>query len=147
MAAKKKKPRITIDHKLAHKLAKMACTNEEIAACLNISAKYFYDVIKRDPELSDMIQKGRAEGRASLRRAQWAKALEGNPTMLIWLGKQLLGQSDMSRTEITGKDGEAIQIEEQSGTAREFIEAAITRVHKLKGESEDTGQPDTPTTH
>ena len=67
--------------------------------------------------------------------------------MLIWLGKQLLGQSDMSRTEITGKDGEAIQIEEQSGTAREFIEAAITRIHKLRGESEDSGQPDTATTH
>ena len=145
--AGKKKPRITVDYELAHKLARMACTNEEIAACMNISAKYYYDVIKRDPELSDMIQKGRAEGRASLRRAQWAKALEGNPTMLIWLGKQLLGQSDMTRTEITGRDGEAIQIEEQSGSAREFIEAAITRIHKLDEKSRDTKQTEPGTTH
>jgi len=144
MAGKKK---IVIDYELAHKLARMACTNEEIAACLNVSAKYYYDVLKRDPELSDMIQKGRAEGRASLRRAQWAKALEGNPTMLIWLGKQLLGQSDMTRTEITGRDGEAIQIEEQAGSAREFIEAAINRIHKLSGESEDPERPESGTAH
>ena len=30
----------------------------------------------------------------SLRRAQYQKALDGNPTMLIWLGKQILGQRE-----------------------------------------------------
>ena len=30
-------------------------------------------------------------------------ARRGNVTMLIWLGKNLLGQSD--KTELTGKDG------------------------------------------
>jgi hypothetical protein len=30
-----------------------------------------------------------------LRRAQWKAAVsDGNPTMLVWLGKQLLGQQD-----------------------------------------------------
>jgi hypothetical protein len=46
------------------------------------------------------------EGRMSLRRLQWKKAQEGNTTMLIWLGKQYLGQSD--KQELTGKDGKSL---------------------------------------
>lgn len=34
---------------------------------------------------------GLGNGRVSLRRAQLKRALAGNPTMLIWLGKQMLG--------------------------------------------------------
>ena len=33
-------------------------------------------------------------GRASLRRAQFSAAIKGNATLLIWLGKQYLGQRD-----------------------------------------------------
>jgi hypothetical protein len=36
--------------------------------------------------------KGRDKGRGSLRRKQYQLALQGNPTMLIWLGKQWLNQ-------------------------------------------------------
>jgi hypothetical protein len=39
------------------------------------------------------IAKGKAEGNISLRRKQWQMAVEkGNVVMLIWLGKQMLGQ-------------------------------------------------------
>jgi hypothetical protein len=31
--------------------------------------------------------------------------MDGNTGMMIWLGKQHLGQKDTSRQEITGKDG------------------------------------------
>jgi hypothetical protein len=41
-----------------------------------------------------MMIKGREDVKMSLRRAQLQLALNGNPTMLIWLGKQLLGQQD-----------------------------------------------------
>jgi len=34
------------------------------------------------------------ETKNSLRRAQLKVALDGNVTMLIWLGKQMLGQSE-----------------------------------------------------
>lgn len=33
-------------------------------------------------------------GKRSLRRMQWKSAKGGNATMQIWLGKQLLGQTD-----------------------------------------------------
>ena len=37
---------------------------------------------------------GKAELHMSLRRKQIEVAMSGNPTMLIWLGKNVLGQSD-----------------------------------------------------
>ena len=43
---------------------------------------------------SDIIAKGREDLSQSLRHAQLKLALSGNATMLIWLGKNLLQQSD-----------------------------------------------------
>jgi hypothetical protein len=43
----------------------------------------------------------RASGRATLRRLQWQRANGGSDTMLIWLGKQMLGQKDKVETEAT----------------------------------------------
>jgi hypothetical protein len=44
---------------------------------------------------SDEIVKGRLEVKMSLRRAQLKKAIDNlDSTMLIWLGKNMLGQSD-----------------------------------------------------
>ena len=31
--------------------------------------------------------------------------MAGNPTMLIWLGKQMLGQTDKTATDHTSSDG------------------------------------------
>ena len=40
------------------------------------------------------MDRGFAAGKMRLRKAQYRKALEGNPVMLIWLGKNVLGQKD-----------------------------------------------------
>ena len=48
---------------------------------------------------SAIIQQGKEEGRRSLRRLQWAQAERGNTTMLLWLGKQMLGQRDRQPDE------------------------------------------------
>lgn len=45
------------------------------------------------------LTKGKARLRESLRMAQVQAAKQGNPTMLIWLGKQYLGQSDTTIDE------------------------------------------------
>jgi hypothetical protein len=59
-----------------------------------------------------IIQKARAERQKELLTAQFDTAItDRNPTMMIWLGKQYLGQTDVSRQEHTGKDGEAIKQE------------------------------------
>ena len=49
----------------------------------------------------EFYAKYRGEGLVSLRRKQLEVALEGNPTLLIWLGKQFLEQSDKAETKST----------------------------------------------
>ena len=44
--------------------------------------------------LRELMEIGRAKGRISIRRQQMTLLEKGNATMAIWLGKNLLGQSD-----------------------------------------------------
>lgn len=46
-----------------------------------------------------IIEKGRERLKVSLRQAQIKAALEGSNVMLIWLGKQMLGQSEKIETK------------------------------------------------
>ena len=56
------------------------------------------------------IKRGREHGKQSLKRMQFKAAEEGNAALLIWLGKQYLGQKDKVETEHTGKDGGPIAV-------------------------------------
>ena len=70
------------------RLAAICCTMTEIAAVTGLSV----DTLER--RYAEPIKAGREIGKATLRREQYRLAMNGNPTMLIWLGKQLLGQAD-----------------------------------------------------
>ena len=70
------------------KLAEIQCTMGEIAAVMGCSV----DTLER--RYADVIKNGYAHGKSSLRRMQYKKAMEGNATMLIWLGKHYLDQKD-----------------------------------------------------
>jgi len=93
-----KNPRIEIDWDLVKKLAAIHCTQEEIASVVGCSV----DTLTRRPEFAEVFKKGREEGKASLRRKQYEIAMNGNVSMLIWLGKQILGQSE--KTEVFMRD-------------------------------------------
>jgi hypothetical protein len=54
-----------------------------------------------EPALGVAYQEGSAIGRTTLRRLQWQKAQTGDSTMLIWLGKQMLGQRDKADVDAT----------------------------------------------
>lgn len=69
------------------KLSELFASETEIAYVMGINRS----TLRKYPHL---MEAGKARAKVKLRRAQMEKALEGNPTMLIWLGKQLLGQSD-----------------------------------------------------
>ena len=104
---KRGRKKIPIDYEKAEKLAQILCTQSEIASVLGVSLP----VLEHDPEFQRIHKKGLETGRASLRRMQYASASAGNPTMLIWLGKQHLGQKDQNRQEVTGKDGGPVKTE------------------------------------
>ena len=100
MATKKKtvgRPKkYNLDTKQVEQLAGYGCTDTEIASFFDISRT----TLERNYE--HYLTKGREEGKIRLRQMQWASAKKGNVAMLIWLGKQLLGQSD--KQEVTHTD-------------------------------------------
>lgn len=71
-----------------YKLAQIGCKNIEIADWFGI------DENTLTYNFSVELLKGRESLKHSLRRAQIKLALSGNATMLIWLGKNILGQSE-----------------------------------------------------
>lgn len=71
-----------------YKLAAMGCSNAEIARWFDI------DQNTLDYNFATILAKGREDLKQSLRRAQIKLALSGNATMLIWLGKNILGQQE-----------------------------------------------------
>jgi len=86
------------------KLCAMQCTEAEIADWFDVSV----DTIERrliektDLTFAEYFKQKRGKGKVSLRRKQMQVALGGNPTMLIWLGKQYLEQKDKHDVEHSG---------------------------------------------
>lgn len=71
-----------------YKLAQIGCKNQEIADWFGL------DENTLTYNFSVELLKGRESLKQSLRQAQIRLALSGNATMLIWLGKNILGQSE-----------------------------------------------------
>jgi len=71
-----------------YKLANIGCKDNEIADWFGIDSNTLRYNFNTE------LTKGRLALNQSLRRAQLAVALNGNPTMLIFLGKVLLGQRE-----------------------------------------------------
>jgi hypothetical protein len=84
----------TLDLKKLRAWAEVGCTLEEIAGLLGITPEYLRELKRTDYAIEEAILTGCANLKQSLRSVQVREAMRGNPTMLIWLGKQLLGQSD-----------------------------------------------------
>lgn len=78
---------------MVEQLASIQCTDEEIAAVLGVSVDTLIRR-KKEPAYQEALDGGKAKGRASLRRMQWQAAKNGSVPMMIFLGKNLLGQRD-----------------------------------------------------
>jgi len=104
------RPRRQLDYEVIRRLASIGCTTSEIGAVVGLTREWISKRQKIDAKLRAAIEQGCETGRVTLRRLQWQGAQSGNPTMLIWLGKQLLGQRDNHSLEHTGKDGQALDL-------------------------------------
>jgi len=70
-------------------------TIERMAAYQGVSLTAFNNFRKKWPEADEAIEQGRAKMDLAISLAQIDVAIKKkNPQMLIWLGKQRLGQSD-----------------------------------------------------
>lgn len=146
------RPRKEIDFAQLETMVTIQCTEEECADLFGMDRDTLRARIqeKTGEGFSAFFKKHTTEGKRSLRRAQYRTAIgtpvtddqaaiPGNPTMQIWLGKQMLGQKDISRVEQTGADGGPIQIEEAD--VRDRIAGKLARLRVVGGTDTDTQKP------
>jgi hypothetical protein len=115
--------RVNIDLVELEKLCSLQCTDEEVAAWFGVSTRTI-ESRRKQPQFAAVMNRGRAKGRISVRRAQMKLLESGNGTMGVWLGKQLLGQRDVTPIELSGPNGEPVQF------SLETLDAAITHARE-----------------
>lgn len=107
------RPRKELDAKQWESVESMCnihCTGEEIAGVLGVS----YDTLEKrvretyEQSFTDYYKIHSSGGKRSLRRLQWQAAEKGNIGMLIWLGKQWLGQVDKQEVKTSDESSENI---------------------------------------
>lgn len=95
------RPRKEIDLGIVERLAKIQCTVAEVAAVLGVNV----ETLCRSTEFVETYNTAKEGGKMSLRRKQHQVAIkDGNVPMLIFLGKQYLGQKDVAANELSGPD-------------------------------------------
>ena len=89
------RPKLPINAGIVRKLAGRMMSKSEIAAIVGCDRTLI------EKRFSQEYAFGRETGKKRLRDKQLQSALRGNVTMLIWLGKQYLGQSDKLQAEVS----------------------------------------------
>ena len=100
--ARKKKPGagrppLVLDEDKIGQLAFDGCKDACIAAVMGCSPKTITD------NYSKILIKKRGERHAALHKRQTMQALRGDNTMLVWLGKNELEQTDKQAVDYSGK--------------------------------------------
>lgn len=96
------RPEKPIDWARVDKLLMAGCEGVEIAPHFNMHVNTFYDRVAKHYGIgfTEYSCSKKKEGDSLLLEKQYDKAVEGDNTMLIWLGKQRMNQSDKSKDEI-----------------------------------------------
>lgn len=130
------RPRKEIDWADVEKLCALQCTQEEVAQFCQVTVDTLNSRCKDEQGMSfsEFFDLKRGTGKVSLRRAQWQLAHKGNATMLIWLGKQYLGQRDRALHEHSGPDGTPISMTRADSMSDDEISQ---RIQKLLGKAPD----------
>jgi hypothetical protein len=98
-----------IDMEKLETLCQVNCTHEEIAAFFGITVRAIEKRRHESEEFRNVMDNAKLVGKISIRRAQVQAALNGDRTMLVWMGKQLLGQRDVQAMQISGPNDGPIE--------------------------------------
>lgn len=103
-----------VDMEKLAKLAQLPIRAEDIGYVLGVSTDTLSRRIKEAHgcTFAEYLEQKRATIRYNLMAKQFEVALKGDKTMLIWLGKQYLGQSDKQdvKTHDAGSDALAAEV-------------------------------------
>jgi hypothetical protein len=98
------RPKAKIDWDEAGEMISAGCDGVQVAAYFGIHPDTLYMACEKELKMgfSAYLQTKRATGDAMLLKTQFELALkEKDRTMLVWLGKQRLGQREKQDTDIT----------------------------------------------
>lgn len=97
------RPKADIDWNRVGEMLEAGATAEGIAATFGLSRDILYKRCQSDNNISfsTFSQQKRSKGDDSLRVKQYEVAMSGDKVMLVWLGKQRLGQADKQETKDT----------------------------------------------
>ena len=104
--AKMGRPHKEIDQTQFEKLCALQCTIEEFCCYFDCDDMTLNSWCKRtyNMSFSEVFKIKKGSGKISLRRKQFEVALAGNPSMFIWLGKNMLGQAEKQELEVKTDD-------------------------------------------
>jgi hypothetical protein len=136
------RPHVDIDWAAFNTLCAVACTREEIAAYFKCSIPTIERAVLREHGMryGEYYAQHASHMTAALRRKQIQLALNGNVTMLIWLGKQYLGQSEQQKTEVSGPGGSPIEV--NVANVRERVTGRILSIAARLTEGADITEPE-----
>ena len=103
------RPKLNIDGDKISKWISYGATVKEIADVENCSEDHIHTVFR------EKITKGKFERNIRLRKAQIELALGGNCSMLIWLGKQYLGQKDSPVMPMNNPISDIVFVDDTTG--------------------------------
>ena len=81
-------------------LGRIQATYRESAAFFGVCLETFRIFLRDNEKARDVFEDSKQAGKTALRRLQIQSAEKGNVTMQIWLGKQMLGQTDRTDQRI-----------------------------------------------
>ena len=121
MAAPVGRPRKEIDFGLVDKLCALHCTGEEIAFACDVDFDTLSNHIKEQEKpdgtyyknFSDYFSVKGSMGRITLRKLQWESAKHGNVVMQMFLGKNILNQTDKQQIDIQGAQHIKIELDDE----------------------------------
>ena len=110
MKSRKQHVRRELDIDMLDKLCAMHCTRGEIAAFFDISVDTLVNKIRRlersdgtpYTNFIDYYEDHCNLGKISLRKMQWMSAQRGNVPMQIFLGKNMLEQTEKTQVDMAG---------------------------------------------
>lgn len=117
-----------IDERIVYAMALVGGTQAEIAAHFGCSQKLIRE------RFAPLLKLAGAARKIRLRQKQYQVAMEGNPAMLIWLGKQELNQIDESRIRLG--DLSRFSDEELAQIAQGKVPGQLTAGQKKEDEDE-----------
>lgn len=109
------RPKANIDWHKVDNLLKAQCDGVGIAGILGVSPDTLYRACQDEHNIgfADYSAQRKSEGKELLRAKQFDSAMSGDKTMLVWLGKQYLGQRDKTENENKNTDVQQIIVKSQ----------------------------------